>query len=109
MVLTVHSETPPLKQEADGALRVGDSRVLLEMVVRAFQDGATPEAIVQSFPTLTLPTVYSTIAYYLRHQGEVDLYLREREQQAAAVKQQVDEQQGDLSHIRARLMARRQP
>lgn len=108
MVLTVHSEKPPLKQDADGALRVGDSRVLLEMVIRAFQDGATPEAIAQKFPSLTLPAVYSTIAYYLRHQGEVDLYLREREQQAAAVKQQVEGQQKDLSHIRARLMGRRQ-
>ncbi len=54
MAFTVQTEAPPLHEDATGALRVGNSRVLLEMVVRAFQDGATPETIVQRYSTLAL-------------------------------------------------------
>lgn len=61
MPFAVQPEAPPLREDASGALRVGDSRVLLELVVRAFQDGATPEAIVQRYATLALSDVYAVI------------------------------------------------
>ena len=53
--------------------------------------------------------VYAVIAYYLRHRSEVDGYLARREQKAEEVRQRIESQQGDLSEIRARLLARRQP
>ena len=108
MAFTAQPESPPLREDADGAIRVGDSRVLLELVVRAFQDGATPETIVQRYSTLSLRDVYADIAYYLRHRNEIDDYLTRREQKADEVSQRLDKQQGDLSDIRARLQARRQ-
>jgi uncharacterized protein (DUF433 family) len=109
VTFTVQAEAPPLREDADGALRVGDSRVLLELVIRAFQDGATPEAIVQRYSTLALPDVYAVIAYYLRHRSEIEDYLARREQKAEEVRQRLESQQGDLGDIRARLIARRQP
>lgn len=109
MALTVQAESPPLREDADGAFRVGNSRVLLELVIRAFQDGATPETIVQQYSTLAMPDVYAVIAYYLRHRSEVEEYLSQREQKAEEVRQRIESQQGDLSEIRARLLARRQP
>ena len=99
---------PPLREDAAGALRVGDSRVLLELVIRSFQDGATPETIVQRYSTLALPDVYAVIAYYLRHRSEVDGYLARREHRAEEVRPRIESQQGDLSDIRARLLAQRQ-
>ncbi|MFO0810294.1 MAG: hypothetical protein U0746_16855 [Gemmataceae bacterium] len=39
----------PLREEPPGVFRVGNSRVLLDLVIRAFQDGATPEGVVASF------------------------------------------------------------
>jgi hypothetical protein len=48
VAFNVQTEAPPLAEDASGALRVGSSRVLMELVVRAFQDGATPETIVQA-------------------------------------------------------------
>lgn len=108
MTFTAQAEAPPLREDASGAVRVGDSRVLLELVVRAFQDGATPEAIVQRYSTLTLPETYAVIAYYLRHRSEIEAYLTQREQKAAEVRQRIESQQGDLSEIRTRLQARRQ-
>ena len=100
--------TIPLREDATGALRVGDSRVLFELVVRAFQDGATPETIVQRYPALALPDVYAVIAYYLRDRSEVESYLARREQKAEEVWQRLQVQQGDLSEIRVRLLARQQ-
>jgi uncharacterized protein (DUF433 family) len=105
----VKSEAPPLREDQDGALRVGESRVLLELVIRAFQDGATPETIVQRYSTLSLPDVYAVIAYYLRHRDEVEVYLAHREKTAGKVRERIEAVQGDLDEIRARLAAHRQP
>ena len=107
MEIILQTETPPLKQDSSGALRVGSSRVLLELVVRAFEDGATPEDIVQQYPTTTLADIYSVIAYYLRHRNEVEAYLAERERQAEEVRQRIESRQGDLTQIRTRLLARK--
>jgi hypothetical protein len=49
VAFNVQTEAPSLSEDATGALRVGNSRVLLEIVVRAFQDGAAPETFVQRF------------------------------------------------------------
>ena len=106
MELTIHTETPPLNRDASGALRVGTSRVLVELVIRAFQDGSTPEAIAQRYPTISLGDAYAVIAYYLRHRDEMENYLEEREQEAAAVRVRIEAHQGSLSGVRERLLAR---
>jgi|SRR5579884_802934 len=108
MPFTIQAEAPPIREDAAGALRVGNSRVLLELVIRAFQDGATPETIVQRYSTLSLPDVYAVITYYLNHRSEIEDYLAQREQQAEEVRQRIESQQGDLSAIRARLLRCRQ-
>jgi len=103
----IQAEVPPLHMDSSGAIRVGDSRVLLELLVRAFQDGATPEAIAQRYTTLNLPDVYGAIAYYLRHRAEVERYLADREQEAGAVRARIEARQGDLAEIRTRLLSQR--
>ncbi len=104
MSVTIQTDVPPLRPDTSGALRVGDSRVLLELVIHAFQDGATPETIVQRYPTTTLADVYAVIAYYLRHRGEIEGYLAERERLAGEVRQRVEGRQGDLGDVRRRLL-----
>ena len=105
MAMIIQSEAPPLRQDESGALRVGSSRVLVELVIRAFQDGATPEAIAQRYPTATLADIYAVIAYHLRHRQEVEAYLAEREQQAQEVRQRIERHQGDLADLRRRILA----
>jgi uncharacterized protein (DUF433 family) len=107
MSVLIHADAPPLRPDASGALRVGQSRVLLELVIRAFQDGATPEAIVQRYPTTTLADVYAVVAYYLRHRAEVETYMADREAQALEVRARVEQTQGDMAELRQRLLARR--
>jgi uncharacterized protein (DUF433 family) len=105
MSLVLERETPPLRTDETGAIRVGNSRVLLETVIRAFQDGASPESIVHRYSTLSLSDVYNTIGYYLRHQEAVETYLNQREQFVEAVQQRLSHIQPDLSLIRTRLRA----
>jgi len=107
MSVTIQADTPPVHEDSTGTLRVGASRVLLDLVIGAFQDGATPEAIVQRYPSTTLADVYAVIAYYLRHRSDIEAYLREREKRAAEVRQRVESNQRDLSELRQRLLARR--
>jgi uncharacterized protein (DUF433 family) len=106
MEIILQSEAPPLRQDVSGALRVGHSRVLVELVVRAFQDAATPEAIAQRYPAATLADIYAVIAYYLRHREDIGAYLIEREQRAQEVRQRIEARQGNLAHLRDRLLAR---
>jgi uncharacterized protein (DUF433 family) len=107
MSILIHADIPPLRQDPPGVLRIGQSRVLLELVIHAFQDGATPETIVQRYPTTTLEDVYAVVAYYLRHRKDVEGYLAERERLAGEVRQRIEAQQGDLGELRQRLLARR--
>src|SRR5213592_2698774 len=65
----------PLRQEPGGVLRVGESRVLLELVIRAYQRGASPQEIVRMYDSLALRDVFAVIAYYLAHPTEIDEYL----------------------------------
>lgn len=107
MVLAV--EAPPLRQDAKGGLRVGASRVLVELVIRAFKDGATAETIAQRYPTATLTDIYGVIAYYLRHRPEMEAYMSTREHQAQAVQERLEAHQRDTTELRKRLLARQQP
>jgi uncharacterized protein (DUF433 family) len=96
----------PLEADREGVLRVGGTRVTLDTVVDAFREGATPEEIVQQYPSLSLADVYAVIGYYLQQQPEVEAYLRQRRQQAARVREQ-NEARYDPQGIRDRLLARR--
>ena len=76
---------------------------MLEIVIRAFQDGASAESIVDSYSTLTLSDTYGAIAYYLKNKDTVEEYLQQREELAESVKQRLQSVQPDLSKIRSRL------
>jgi len=62
--------------DENGVLRVGQTRVMLDSVIAAFQDEHSPETIRQQFPALSLEQVYGSIAYYLAHVEEVHAYLQ---------------------------------
>src|SRR5947199_9585182 len=86
--------TVPLREEPSGVLRVGKSRVLLELVLRAFKAGATPEAIVQSYDTLSLADVYAVISRYLVAPRPFEEYLRIRDDVAADARRTLEDYQG---------------
>ena len=97
---------PPLVTDADGAVRVAGSRVSLETLVTAFDEGATAEEIVQQYPSLSLGSVYGVIAYVLEHRAIVDSYVTERRRTASELQAEV-EAHTPPDGFRARLLARR--
>jgi uncharacterized protein (DUF433 family) len=100
------SEKIPLRADAHGTIRVGDTRVTLSAVISCFDRGATPEAIVDSFNTLKLADVYCVIGYYLRHQDEVKAYLKKEQQEGEILRKQIESELSP-SPLRERLLKRK--
>ena len=82
MNATPITEQIPIRTDEHGRLRVGGTRVLLDLVIYSFRLGSTPETITEQYPTLSLDDVYLAIGYYLRHREQVDSYLLQQETEA---------------------------
>lgn len=80
----------PLRVDQDGRIRVGKTRVLLDVVIYSFLEGNAPETIVDQYSALSLDDVYVAIAYYLKHRQEIDAYLREQEAEDAAFRREYE-------------------
>jgi uncharacterized protein (DUF433 family) len=95
------------EQRCNVRVRVAETRVLLDVIVVAFQSGATAEDIVQQFPSVSLPDVYLIIAHYLSHShcGRRRLPLSKRQAEVGALQSEI-EARFDPVEIRARLLAR---
>jgi len=106
MDIAIVTKPVPLRPDAAGVLRVGETRVSLDSVIAAFNEGATPEEIVQQYDVLVLADVYAVIGYYLENQSEIDAYLANRHTQRAQLRQEL-EARHQPQGIRQRLLARR--
>jgi uncharacterized protein (DUF433 family) len=105
MSLMFMDQPLPLATDEAGAVRVAGTRVTLDTLTAAFQDGLTAEEIAEEYPSLPLAPVYSVIGYYLDHQVEVDTYLAAREQRANEVRLSNEKLFSPVG-IRSRLLAR---
>lgn len=99
--------SPPVSTDPDRVVRVAGTRVTLDTVVEAFEEGFTPEEIQQQYPPLGLGDVYGAIAYYLNHRDGVAAYVEERRRQGAAVRSEIDARE-DRAEFRRRLLARQE-
>jgi uncharacterized protein (DUF433 family) len=100
------SEPAPLEFTTDGVIRIGKTRVTLDTVITVFQQGTTAEEIAYRYPSLKLADIYATIAFYLNHQQEVEVYLQQRQQQAQEIRR-MNEARFDPQGLRDRLLARK--
>jgi uncharacterized protein (DUF433 family) len=104
--LTFEPIAVPLREDEQGAIRIGDTRVLLDVVIHEFRNGATAEEIVECYDALNLADVYAVISYYLQHMDAVHAYLHQRAQEAKAVREMIEASQPPRPNLRAVLMAR---
>ena len=95
-----------LREDPPGVPRAGQSRVLLELVIHAFQGCATPEGIVQSWRALSLPDAYAVVSDYLPDPGPIDAYLSQRDEQAAGTRRKIEASQPAHENLRELIMAR---
>ncbi|MHB1423949.1 MAG: DUF433 domain-containing protein [Gemmataceae bacterium] len=99
------ADRPPLRVDEGGALRVGNSRISLDLVVEQYENGMTPEDMVRAYETLDSADVHAAIAYYLRHQDEVRGYLKRRKEEAETLRAKIEAERPRVS--REELLARR--
>jgi uncharacterized protein (DUF433 family) len=106
MIANEPTMTVPLRTDEHGAIRVGNTRVLLELIIHANYLGETPEGIVDSYPTLTTSDVYAVIAYYLAHREDIDTYVRQRDEQAEQIIRDIESSLSSQARaLRTRLRA----
>src|SRR5262245_25701646 len=98
-------EPPPIRLDAEGVLRVGPTRVPIDTVIFAFNQGSTAEEILLRYPTLDLTHIYGVIAYYLWHREVIDAYLEERRKLAEQIQREV-EARWPKDGVKERLLAR---
>ena len=111
MNLTLEAIPVPLRDDGHGGLRVGQTRVRLESVWHLYQQGASPADIVQAFDTLQLADVYAVLAWALRHSEDVGAYLKQRDEEAAQIRRQLEEAsltptREESAKLKEKLMAR---
>ena len=104
-MLVLHTDPLPLRVDETGTIRVGSSRVTLDVLLADYRSGMTAEEIVNELDTLNLADVHFAISYYLRHRDEVDEYLRVRRAQADELRREIEESQ-PKGPSKAELMAR---
>ena len=64
----------------EGGYYVAGTRIGLDVIVREFQSGKSPEAILQSYPSIgLLAKVYGVITFILEHPATIAAYLSEQE------------------------------
>lgn len=91
MSILLQAMPVPLRDDEHGGLRVGLTRVSLESVWHLHQQGASAADIVRAFDTLQLADVHAVLAWALRHADDVDAYLKQRDEQAAQQRRQLEE------------------
>lgn len=66
---------PEFLHQEDGEIFLTGHRIALQHILVPYQEGASPEMLVQLYPTLSLAMAYRVIAFYLDNRQEVDEYL----------------------------------
>lgn len=101
----IEPEPVPLVRDEAGRLMVPGTRISLDVLVAAFKRGKTPEAIHDSYETVSLADIYAVFAYYLRHRVEVGEYLVEQDRDGAEIQERI-EAIYPPDGLRAKLLAR---
>lgn len=96
----------PLRADASGTVRVGDTRVTLDSIAAALREGETANEIVRRYPALTVDDVNQILGWYLRYREPIGTYLTHRERAAQSLRQEI-ETRFDPNGVRERLPGRR--
>jgi uncharacterized protein (DUF433 family) len=106
MTVTLHADPVPLRVDETGTIRVGTSRVTLDVLLADYLQGIPAEEIARQLDTLSLADIHAAIAYYRRHQDEVDEYLRRRRVAAEELRRKIEAADPDRANLKAKLLAR---
>lgn len=104
--MRLHMELPDFLSTDDGGfIHVTGRRIGLHHIIRAYDEGLSPEEISLEYPSLQLSIVHKVIAYYLEHLDDVEKYLVEHDE--IIVKQMAEAKPApSIDELRARLALR---
>ena len=105
MVVSDTVDQIPIATDESGTIRVGGTRVTLDLVIAAHKRGLSAEEIAGQYP-LTVADVYQVIGYFLKHQSELAAYLEARREEADALFLEYQRRGADAGLL-DRLLARR--
>jgi len=94
-----------LRLDEGGVVRVGQSRISLDLIVEQYENGLAPEDMVRAYDTLVLADVYAVIAYYLQYRDEVRTYLKRRAEESETLREKIEAERPRVA--REELLARR--
>lgn len=64
----------------DGGYYIAGTRITLDSLVLRFRNGASPESLFRSFPSIgSLEKVYGAITFYLANKVKVEAFLADQE------------------------------
>lgn len=95
--LTLSAQMPPLRVDDGGAVRVGGTRITLDLIVSQYDSGMTPEDMVRAYDTLKIEDVYAVLAYYHQNRTAVRQYMDQRKHEAATLRAEVEGQRPRIS------------
>src|SRR5262249_3687752 len=76
-------------EERDGGYYIAGTRISLDSIIHAFQDGESPEGILRSFPMAgPIVKIYGAITFYLENKEKVEDYLRVQEERWDALRRE---------------------
>jgi uncharacterized protein (DUF433 family) len=99
--------TVPLTRIEDGTLRVTGTRIPIDNIVHAYNQGETAEQFRESFPTVSVADFHAVVAYYLQHRELIDRYLHRRQQEADELRQTI-EREHPWDDLREKLIKHRE-
>ena len=88
-------------EQRNGGYYVAGTRVSLDSLIQCFNEGLSPEALLEEFDTLTLAQVFGALAFYLESQPAIDAYRVRQKRRFDAVRNSAAPLPPEL---RARLM-----
>lgn len=88
--MTMQALALPLESDEFGSIRIAGSRVTLDLVIEAFNAGASASEIADEFDSISLADVHIVLGYYLKNRAEVDTYMARRESEAHEWKERFD-------------------
>ncbi len=95
----------PLREDESGTLRVGPTRLTLDLVVAELEKGTTPEEMLDQYPFRSRDDILGAISFYHSHRGRVDAYLARRKARADELQAYFEARCPPIT--RAELLARR--
>jgi uncharacterized protein (DUF433 family) len=109
IVMTIHPDPVPLRVDETGTIRVGNTRITLDVLLGYLLGGTRPEQVVSAewYPALSLADVHGVLAYYYRHQAELDEYLRRRREESDQRQKEIEATRPGFAEVKARLLAQR--